>query len=288
MGTYEPTPSRALTPEEGQPPRSVRPLTFASPTSPQVSDLTIKNGGWRDLAKSKFRLNKGDVQLDTTYLHSTPQHHITESLSEITYYIYMARRTPIEILRSVVRADFVPQHYPSNMRRMYEWTPDECIPEFFSDPTVFSSLHATIGMADISFPAWCSTASEFIAYHRSLLESEEVSRRLHHWIDLNFGCCLDGPAAVENKNVPLRADSSSMAQRLAKNPGFVQLFRDPHPKRSSLKKARSIEVRGAEERRVNTDAWRPDFDLEATCSWHLFPGCLGGPRAGPFPESWQR
>ena len=121
---------------------------------------------------------------------------------------------------------------------MYEWTPDECIPEFYTDPVVFQSLHTHIGMTDITFPPWCQSASEFVTYHRSLLESDEVSSRLHHWIDLNFGYCLDCGAAVENKNVPLPVDSRSLA---AKNPGFIQLFRDPHPMRI-VKKSKGSQV----------------------------------------------
>ena len=46
----------------------------------------------RDLTKSKFRLSKGDRQLATTFEHSNPPHHIPEIMSELTYYIYMARR----------------------------------------------------------------------------------------------------------------------------------------------------------------------------------------------------
>jgi len=49
--------------------------------------------GWRDLTRTKYRLNKGDEQLDITYQSSVP-HHISDILSEVTYFVYMARRTP--------------------------------------------------------------------------------------------------------------------------------------------------------------------------------------------------
>lgn len=71
-------------------------------------DFTEETGGWRDLTKSKFRLTKGDEQLDFTYTSSpTYPHHITEPLSDLTYYHYMARRTPIPVLKKYVRSKYV-------------------------------------------------------------------------------------------------------------------------------------------------------------------------------------
>ena len=122
------------------------------------------------------------------------------------------------------------------MPRMYQWTPDECIPEYFSDPSVFVSQHAN--MEDITLPAWCSAPAEFIRWHRAMLESDYVSNHLHLWINLNFGWrwigrmrCryqLSGEAAIEAKNVPLVQEG---VKGLTKNPGFVQLFTHPHPQR---------------------------------------------------------
>ena len=202
-----------------------------------VHDSLGTHGGLRDLTKTKFRLSKGDAQLETTYRHSDPPHHVPESLSELTYYIYLARRTPLQVLRRVVRDVFVPEHYPHSMGRIFDWTPDECIPEFYCDPTVFTSIHHDCGLQDIELPSFAPTPSEFIAFHRSVLESDEVSRKLHRWIDLTFGHCLEGAAAVSNMNVPLHHTLSSSersgidAPDVNKNPGFVMLFDCPHPRK---------------------------------------------------------
>lgn len=213
------------------------------PVMPWVTDFSVDptqgyydESALRDLKKTKFRLSKGDRQLETTFQHSEPPHHIPEVLAELTYTIYMARRIPMHVLQKVVRSYFVPEHYPFSMNRMYEWSPDECIPEFFMDPSVFESVHKDVGLKDIELPDFAPTPSQFIRYHRSILESNYVSANIHHWIDLTFGCALTGQRAIDNLNVPLQhsrtvSEDTGGTPDLSKHPGFVVIFNNPHPKR---------------------------------------------------------
>ncbi|KAK4800385.1 hypothetical protein SAY86_020872 [Trapa natans] len=201
------------------------------PVMPWVIDFSSfpdenSDAGWRDLSKSKWRLAKGDEQLDFTYLTSEIPHHVSdECLSELAVCSYKARRLPLSVLRLAVRSVYEPNEYPSTMQRLYQWTPDECIPEFYFDPQIFQSIHT--GMTNLAIPSWASTPEEFIKLHRDALESERVSRQLHMWIDIMFGYKMSGEAAVAAKNVML----SSSDPALPRSIGRRQLFSWPHPMR---------------------------------------------------------
>ena len=221
------------------------------PVFPWVHDLKFKEKpmnisavttGFRNLRESKFRLSKGDEMLDMTYTGQTP-HHLVEPLSDLTYFIYNARQMDVNVLRKYVRHNFEPKEYPSSIARMYQWTPDECIPEFYDDPKVFTSVHEN--MADLEIPPWAESKEDFVRVHRELLESDAVSAMLHHWIDLVFGFKLSGTAAANAKNVILQhartqfkvqnRTNMKLVDIFESSTGFFrQLFTMPHPMKLSL------------------------------------------------------
>ncbi|KAJ8435741.1 hypothetical protein Cgig2_003163 [Carnegiea gigantea] len=198
---------------------------------PWVIDFSVKPDekcdlGWRDLSKSKWRLAKGDEQLDFTYSTSEIPHHVSdECLSELAVCSYKARRLPLSVLRMAVRSVYEPNEYPSTMQRLYQWTPDECIPEFYCDHQIFSSIHS--GMNDLAVPPWAATPEEFIKLHRDALESDRVSREIHNWIDITFGYKMSGQAAVAAKNVMLPSSQPTTPRPI----GRRQLFIQQHPVR---------------------------------------------------------
>eukprot|EP01135_Chromosphaera_perkinsii_P001307 Nk52_evm34s164 gene=Nk52_evmTU34s164 len=201
------------------------------PIFPWVTDFKTPAGSYRNLKKSKFRLSKGEQHLDNMFVSAIP-HHIYNVLSEVAYCTYKARILPKAILAKYVRSKFVSKEYPNSMFKLYQWTSDECIPEFYSDPSILKSIHPDL--EDLILPLWTKTPEEFISYHRGVLESETVSKNLHHWIDLVFGFKLTGTPAVISKNVPL----SLVDQRCFPSTGeLVQLFLEPHPHRAARRKA---------------------------------------------------
>ncbi|KAK9287648.1 hypothetical protein L1049_016085 [Liquidambar formosana] len=253
---------------------------------PWVIDFSVKpdensDAGWRDLSKSKWRLAKGDEQLDFTYSTSEIPHHVSdECLSELAVCSYKARRLPLSVLRLAVRSVYEPNEYPSTMQRLYQWTPDECIPEFYCDPQIFYSLHS--GMTDLAVPSWASSPEEFIKLHRDALESKWVSHQIHHWIDITFGYKMSGQAAVSAKNVMLPSSDLTMPRSV----GRRQLFTQPHPTRrgvtwktcdsaneSTMHQCRGNEV-GCEKPLLLETACLQELEEAAAFSehaWHLSP-----------------
>ena len=69
------------------------------------SNVANTNKGLQSLLSP--RLKKGDEQLDQTFAHASPPHHVPESICELTYTVYRARCLPIAQLRKTVRENFI-------------------------------------------------------------------------------------------------------------------------------------------------------------------------------------
>ena len=104
---------------------------FKHPIFPWISDFQSLNTNLRDLSMSKVRLNKGDAVLNMTYQASASTspagpYHITELVSEMSYFVYKSRVTDKDTLCKHIRHNWVPNEYPSSISRLYVWTPEEC------------------------------------------------------------------------------------------------------------------------------------------------------------------
>ncbi|CAI8037971.1 Putative neurobeachin homolog [Geodia barretti] len=102
-------------------------------------------------------------------------------------------------------------------------------------------------IGDVDLPPWADSPQEFIHLHREALESEYVSRNLHHWIDLIFGCKQRGEESVKAKNTfyyltyqgsidldattdpQLRKGLEDQIRHFGQTPS--QLLTEPHPSR---------------------------------------------------------
>eukprot|EP00761_Pharyngomonas_kirbyi_P001457 gb/GECH01001461.1/.p1 GENE.gb/GECH01001461.1/~~gb/GECH01001461.1/.p1 ORF type:complete len:977 (+),score=232.90 gb/GECH01001461.1/:1-2931(+) len=134
----------------------------------------------------------------------------------------------------------------------------ELIPEFYQSSGRFlmNTDNLDLGIRqngsrvhDVELPPWAENAADFIQKNREALESEYVSKNLHHWIDLIFGYKQRGEEAVKADNLFFyltyegAIDFDSIADKdhrealehqireFGQTP--KQLFSKPHPSRIS-------------------------------------------------------
>lgn len=87
----------------------------------------------------------------------------------------------------------------------------ELIPEFYdteqqgmfliNDMGInFGYRHDGVKVGDVVLPPWADSPKDFVCKMREALESDIVSKNLHHWIDLIFGYKQKGDEAIKAYN----------------------------------------------------------------------------------------
>eukprot|EP01022_Parablepharisma_sp_SALTPOND_P026736 TRINITY_DN64738_c0_g1_i1.p1 TRINITY_DN64738_c0_g1~~TRINITY_DN64738_c0_g1_i1.p1 ORF type:complete len:763 (+),score=62.32 TRINITY_DN64738_c0_g1_i1:371-2659(+) len=112
----------------------------------------------------------------------------------------------------------------------------------------FGKTHTGESIENVELPPWARSATECVEKLREALESDYVSQRLHHWIDLIFGCKQKGSAAFTADNLfdhqayEENADWTEYEKDPGKYEAFKlcisqfgqiprQVFAEPHPQR---------------------------------------------------------
>jgi len=227
-------------------------------------DLTKPVGALEPTRLKTFRRRMRDMPTEMSngkpFLYGT--HYSTPG-----YVLYfLVRRAPEYMLRLQSGHFDVPDRLFHSMEYAYQSVltsntdVKELIPEFYNLDTkrdfVLNTKNLDLGVRqdgsevdDLILPKWARTASQFVSKMREALESDYVSERLHHWIDLIFGYKQTGEAArrADNLFFPLtyegavdiekvkdateRASIEAQIREFGQTPR--QIFRSPHPKRGS-------------------------------------------------------
>jgi len=114
-----------------------------------------------------------------------------------------------------------------NLEDFYKKSSEELIPEFFCLADFLSKWEDKQG-DQIELPKWChNNPQRLVATLRKALESAEVSKMLHHWIDIVFGY------KQNSKNVQASFPEEKFNEHLLQTgQPPLQLFNKPHPQRS--------------------------------------------------------
>lgn len=184
---------------------------------------------------------------------------------------YLVRLQPFASLHRDVQDGFdvpdrlfasVAQAYHQNTHVLSEVK--ELTPEWFTLADFLRNIndfdlgttHDGKKIGDVELPPWAEgSPDKFIRMNREALESEYVSARLPHWIDLIYGYKQQGKEAVEANNVFYylsyygAVDTSKMSDDLRKATELqvahfgshpMQLFRSPHPEKRKRSIPRSL------------------------------------------------
>lgn len=131
----------------------------------------------------------------------------------MTTYLLLVRLEPFTSLHIGIqdgKFDLAERQF-SSIQKLFETVNEdsndfrELIPEFFYQPEFLVNAEnyklGLEGNGDVILPPWAKTPLEFVYLNRMALESDIVSKNIHHWIDLMFGYKQKGEAAKNSNNI---------------------------------------------------------------------------------------